>query len=74
LAAEGKPVDDDDLISFITSGLNPAFNSFVTIFNFSSRNKDLSFADFQAELLIHEILLENQQQHSITPETGSFAH
>jgi len=70
LAAGGKPVDDDDLISFITSGLNPAFNSFVTIFNFSSRNKDLSFA----ELLIHEILLENQQQHSITPETGSFAH
>jgi hypothetical protein len=33
----------------------------------------MSFADFQAELLSHEILLENQQQHSITSETGSFA-
>jgi hypothetical protein len=73
LAAGGKPVDDDDLISFITSGLNPAFNSFVTIFNFSCRDKEMSFLDFQAELLSHEILLENQQQHSITPETGSFA-
>lgn len=66
-------MDDDDLISFITSGLNLEFNTFVTIFNFSCHDKEMSFADFKVELLSHEILLKNQQQHSITPETGSFA-
>jgi hypothetical protein len=73
LAAVGKPVDDDDLISFIISGLNPAFISFITAFNFAVQDKEMKFADFQSELLSHEILLENQQHHTLTPETGSFA-
>ena len=32
LSAIGKPLEDDDLISFIISGINPMFNSFVTAF------------------------------------------
>jgi hypothetical protein len=33
----------------------------------------MTFADFQFELLSHEILLENQQHPTLTPETGTFA-
>jgi hypothetical protein len=73
LAAVGKPVEDDDLISFVVSGLNPLFNTFVTVHSFTARDYEMSFADFQSELLNHEILLENQQHKAILPETGSFA-
>jgi hypothetical protein len=33
----------------------------------------MTFADFQLELLNHEMLLENQQQHNATVDTGAFA-
>jgi len=46
LAATGKPVEEDDLISYIISGLNLVFNSFVTAFSFAIRNTDMAFADF----------------------------
>jgi hypothetical protein len=68
LSAVGKPIDDDDLISFVVSGLNPLFHTFVIIHSFATRDHDISFADFQAELLNHEILLENQHRPTITPE------
>jgi hypothetical protein len=73
LATVGKPIDDDDLISFVVSGLNPIFHTFVTIHSYATRDHDMTFADFQSELLNHETLLENQQRPTITPETGSFA-
>jgi hypothetical protein len=73
LAAAGKPIDDDDLISFVVSGLNPIFHTFVTIHSYATRDHDMTFADFQTELLNHETLLENQQRPTITPETGPFA-
>jgi hypothetical protein len=73
LSVAGKPVDDDDLISFIISGLNPAYNSFVIAFSFTIWTTAMSFSDFQTELLSHEILLESQNHHAIAPETGSFA-
>ena len=57
LAAIGKPTDDEDLISFIISGLNPTFNSFVTYVSIAARDNPLSFLDFQDELLNHEMLL-----------------
>jgi hypothetical protein len=69
----GKLMDDDDLISFIISGLNPAHNSFVTIFSFAIQTIAISFSDFQTELLSHEILLQSQNHHAIAPETVSFA-
>jgi len=49
------------------------FHTFVTIHSFATRDHDMTFVDFQSELLNHEILLENQQRPTITPETGSFA-
>jgi hypothetical protein len=70
LSAVGKPVDDDDLISFIINGINPIFNSFVTAFTL--RDRETSFHDFQSKLLSHEILLQNQQ-HTTAPEAGSLA-
>jgi hypothetical protein len=73
LAAVGKPLEDDDLISFIISGLNPTVNTFITAFSFAVRKTEMSFVDFQSELLSHETLLENQNLQSVTPESGSFA-
>jgi hypothetical protein len=71
LAIIGKPTDDEDLISFIISGLNPNFNSFVTSYGLATRDNPLSFVDFQDELLSHEMLL-NQQQPD-TPDAFNFA-
>jgi hypothetical protein len=73
LAAVRKPVEDDDLISFVVSGLNSLFNTFVTVHSFTARNTEMSFANFQSELLNHEMLLENQQHKTVTLETGIFA-
>jgi hypothetical protein len=73
LAAVRKPIEDDDLISFVVSGLNPLFNTFVTVHSFTALNTKMSFVDFQFELLNHEVLLENQQHKIVTPETSSFA-
>jgi hypothetical protein len=66
----GKPIEDDDLISFIVSGLNPSFNSFITS-SFATRDDPLNFEDFQDELLSHEMVL-NQQQ-TIAPDTFAIA-
>ena len=38
LAAAGKPVDDQDLISFLLGGLQTSYTPFVTSFNFASRD------------------------------------
>jgi hypothetical protein len=66
-----KPVEDDDLISFIVSGLNPLFNTFVIVHSFIARTTEMTFANFQFELLNHEMLLENQQHKTATPETAA---
>jgi hypothetical protein len=60
LATVGKPIDDDDLISFIISGLNPSFNAFISTFNFATHETLLLYDDFEVESLNHETLLENQ--------------
>jgi hypothetical protein len=57
LSAVGKPVDDDDLISFIIGGLNPSFIQFITFYSFHTREASMSFFDFRSELLNHEIIL-----------------
>jgi hypothetical protein len=74
LAAAGQPVGDDDLISYILGGLNPAYTTFITLFNFTTRTTSMSFEEFQCELLNHEILLNSHQsqQHPLT-ESGNFA-
>jgi hypothetical protein len=47
----GKPIDDDDLINFVMSGLNPTFNAFITTFTILLSRDKPSFDDFQNELL-----------------------
>jgi hypothetical protein len=59
LVVAGKPDEENDLISYIINGLNPTFSPFVTEFSLAIRNTEKSFADFQTELLSHEMLLEN---------------
>jgi hypothetical protein len=71
LAAIGKPIDDEDLISYIISGLNPSFNAFVTVFSMTSKDKESSFSDFQDELLSHEMLLNQQQE--VSSDGSNFA-
>lgn len=73
LSAAGKPVEDDDLISFVISGLNPLFNTFVTVHSFTTQDREMSFADFQSELLNHEMLLDGQQHKTPTTEPRTFA-
>jgi len=66
LARAGKPVDDQDLISFLLSGLPFTYTPFVTSFNFASRDIDFTFEDFQAELLGHENLLNFNHSSCVT--------
>lgn len=71
LDAIGRPIDDEDLISFFFSGLNPTFNSFVTTFFMTTTDKSLTSTEFQDQLLSHETLI-NQQQ-AIVNEASNFA-
>jgi hypothetical protein len=71
LAAIGKPIEDDDLIHFVISGLNPTFNAFITTFSLLNRDNSLSFDDFQHDLLNHERLLNQQQV--VVPDNSHFA-
>jgi hypothetical protein len=71
LAAVGKPIPDEDLISFLLNGLNPTFNSFVTTVSLLTRERQLTLDDFQEELINHEMLL-NQQQ-ALFADTSTFA-
>lgn len=69
-----KPIDDEDLLSSILSGLNPSFNSFVTSYTIATRDLEHSFSVFQDAILSNEMLLK--QQHSApaidTSSTFSF--
>ncbi|XP_062145549.1 uncharacterized protein LOC133852912 [Alnus glutinosa] len=71
LAAVGKPLPDEDLITYLTNGLNPTFNSFITTISILTRDKQFSFEDFQDELLNHEMLLKHQQVQTV--DTSTFA-
>jgi len=73
LSAAGKPVEDDDLISYVIGGLSPSFNTFVTVHSFTTQDREMTFSDFQSELLNHEMLLESQQQQNASANTGTFA-
>ena len=68
----GKLVDDDDLVSYVLSGLNAFCGPFVTALSINTRNSPITFEDFQAELLSHDIFLDNYHS-SIPPGNNSFA-
>jgi hypothetical protein len=71
LAAVGKPIGDDDFISFVMNGLNSSFISFVTSYSIAPRDHQPSFDDFHDELLNHEMLLN--QQRTTAPDQSTFA-
>lgn len=60
LMAVGKPVEDDDLISYILGRLNPTYATFITLLLIIACELSMSFQDFQVELLNYETLLETQ--------------
>jgi hypothetical protein len=66
LAAIGQSVVDEELISFVMSGLNHSFNSFVIVIMISTRKAPMTFAEFRDELLNHELLLNQQTAPSAT--------
>ena len=72
LAAIGKPVAEEDLISHILGGLNTAYTPFISNCYFAQREKSLSLSDFQSELFAFEALLENHHR-SVQPDLNSFA-
>jgi hypothetical protein len=72
LAAIGKGVDDEDLISYVIGGLHPSYHTFVTTFSYGNRDTAIPFEDFQTELLNYEQLLEAHQKPQHT-DGGQFA-
>jgi hypothetical protein len=71
LAAAGKPIPDEDLITYLSNGLNPSYNGFISTISILTRDKQLSFEDFQDELINHEMLLKHQQVQAM--DTSTFA-
>jgi hypothetical protein len=57
LGVAGNPISDEELISFILNGLNSTFTHFITTYSFHTWANDISYEDFQDELLSHEMLL-----------------
>ena len=73
LATAGKPIDDQDLFSFLFDGLLSSYTPFVISFKFASREIDFTFEDFQAELLGYENLLYvNHSVHSVDSSHFAF--
>jgi hypothetical protein len=72
LTAVGKPIDDSDLILYVLNGLNSSFHSFVTTYMLLSKEKSMSFSDFHAELLNHDLMQQFHSQ-SLHHEAGSYA-
>ena len=62
LVAVGKPVDDEDLISYVIGGLNASYTTFISYCSFALDDSTMSFDDFQSKLLSHKMLLEQQNQ------------
>jgi hypothetical protein len=72
LAAIGKGVEDEELISYVIGGLNPSYHTFVTTFCYGNRDTAVPFDDFQTELINYEQLFEAHQK-PLQPDGGQFA-
>jgi hypothetical protein len=72
LAAVGKAIDDEDLISYVVGGLNSSYHPFITSLSFATRDVPISFDAFQIELLNFEYLLESHVK-SVPPEANQVA-
>ena len=71
LGAASNPIPKEEIISSILNGLNSSFTHFITIYSFHTRANEISFEDFQYELINHEMLL--QQHHTLVLDQSSFA-
>jgi hypothetical protein len=71
LGAIGNHISDEELISSTLNGLNSTFTHFITTYSFHTRANDISYEDFQDELLSHEMLLNQHQLQ--TPDHSTFA-
>lgn len=72
MAIVGKPVDDEDLITCIISGLNPLYHVFISSYSFATCHSSLTFDEFQTELLNYEMLFNNHNSGS-NQDASSFA-
>ncbi|XP_041016396.1 uncharacterized protein LOC121258994 [Juglans microcarpa x Juglans regia] len=72
LSVVGKPVEDLDLIFSMLNGLNSSFHFFVTTYMLLAKEKSMPFSDFHVELLNYD-LMQKFHNHTIKPETGSYA-
>lgn len=61
LAAAGKPLDDEEMISYILAGLDSDYNPLVSSI---TRQADLSLSDLYADLLSFDAHLESQHNGS----------
>lgn len=59
MAAAGKPLEDDDLISYILAGLDQEYNGFIE--NVSDRTDPVNLGDVYAQFLAAEGRIESQQ-------------
>ncbi|XP_041004087.1 uncharacterized protein LOC121249441 [Juglans microcarpa x Juglans regia] len=73
LAVVGKPVDEQDLITYPLSGLKPHFMPFITAYMFATRDKDLLIDDFQTEMLNYETLMESPNSSALAKTNFAFA-
>jgi hypothetical protein len=57
LATIDQSILDGDLITFVMNGLNPSYNTFITTYSLTTRDKLPNFDDFSDEWLNFEMLL-----------------
>jgi hypothetical protein len=60
MAAAGKQLEDDDIVSYILAGLDEEYNGLVE--NVSSRTDSISLSNLFAQLLTTEERNDNQSQ------------
>jgi hypothetical protein len=60
MTAAGKKLEDDDIVSYILTGLDAEYNGLVE--NVSSRTDPISLSNLFAQLLAAEARIENQRQ------------
>jgi K+-sensing histidine kinase KdpD len=64
LSAVGNSIPKEEIITSILHGLNSSFTHFITTYSFHTRANEISFEDFQDELLSHELMFNQQQQQA----------
>jgi hypothetical protein len=69
LNVAGNPIPKEEIITLILHGLNSSFTHFITTYSFHTQTNEISFEDFQYELLSHKLMLNQQQQQATDHST-----